>query len=187
MWMEAFSFSNVKGYRHGSSFQGQGGVLTGTVIQRKLPLIRGISWHLVSLFRKFFPLWDGHGPRKCRFLPSREIERSTMGTFSLEPFEHVPSSASFSSRRGEPFKRTLLGLNLASLLEIGYEYSFYTEYYLAENDDGVRDFFRRRFSMDFFVYPIGQPDFDGLVKFRHRNTAAEFPRKVVSPTNDCLR
>lgn len=116
-----FSPSNVKViFRAGIdswSFQGgqRGCPDPGTVIPRKLPLIRGISWHLVSLFRKFFPLWDGHGPRKCRFLPRNWTNVQRWERFSRfrSNLSFSSTFASFSSRR-EPFKRTLLFERLPS-------------------------------------------------------------------------
>lgn len=119
---------------------------------------------LFRYFEKFPPL---RRSRKCRL---REIERSTMATFSSTFPRFVSEERTF---RADP------AVSWASpFLQTGYEYSFYRVLFSGGRRFSGFEIFTRRFSMDFVRPDIdGKQDFDVLIKFRHR---ANFCEKVVS-------
>lgn len=92
-------------------------------------------------------------------MPSREIERFLPNTFVLEHvrFVFLEESRSFDGADPDLFVN-------ASLLDTNIRF---IEYYLGGRGRIYTDDFQWIF---FSPYLSGQPDFDVLVKFRHRNT-----------------
>lgn len=133
------------------------------------PKIAPHPWNFLTpcfAISKIFPPLRRSRTEEMPFPPEKLDERSTMGkvfSLSLEPFvlEHVRfvflEERAFQADPAvwaPPFWK--LDTNIR-----------FVEYYLGEN--GVQDFYTTIFN-GFFVYLFHLPDFDVLIKFRHRNT-----------------